>query len=358
MTYTAAVVGCGRMGAFTSPAVRAQAPACWFPLAHAEAIAAHPRLRLVAVADSDREAAERAARHHGAGTAFADGHALLASVRPDLVAIATRTPGRAALILDAIRHGARALHVEKPLCNSMQELVQISDALGSAETRLTLGAIRRRLPPFQAALTLAHSGKLGRLLEVQVNLGAAPLFWTHPHAVDMLLAAADGAPVADVTARLVRVDRGGCRTHITNDPQIETATIRFANGLVGRMGRMAGSDLLLGCENGSIAVEADGHRTRILRTDDGEAYASWRDADMSPPGGPGGTLSAISELVSALDGDTTAIAANARWTADILLGQRLLFAIAQSDADGGRPVSPDAVDPGWVIDGLSGGRPA
>ncbi len=37
---SAAVIGCGRMGAFTSEGVRRHAPRAWLPLAHAEAIGA------------------------------------------------------------------------------------------------------------------------------------------------------------------------------------------------------------------------------------------------------------------------------------------------------------------------------
>ena len=33
-----AVIGCGRMGAFTSENVKKHAPKCWFPLSHIEAL--------------------------------------------------------------------------------------------------------------------------------------------------------------------------------------------------------------------------------------------------------------------------------------------------------------------------------
>lgn len=347
------------MGAFTSPAVRAHAPACWFPLAHAEAIAEHPGLVLTAVADTNADAAARAAAAYGPVPAFTDAEAMLAAVQPELLAIATRTPGRANLIASALAAGVRALHVEKPLCNSMAELARLEAAFAAGDCFLTLGAIRRRLSPYRAALAHAMSGTLGRLLEAQVNLGAAPLFWSHPHAVDLLLAAADGSPVVDVSGRLLAVERGATASHIVSDPVIETATVRFASGLVGRIGRMLGSDLQLSCEEGVLAVEADGHRTRLLSSAPCAAYPAWSDWDGHQPGASGeGTLSALAELVACLDGDGPALATNARSRADTFLGQRLLFAIAQSDAEGGRPVSPGQLDPAWTIDGTTGGRPA
>ena len=57
----AAVIGCGRMGAFTSEGVRKFAPECWFPLAHAEAIEAADGLDLVALCDPSEEGLARAA---------------------------------------------------------------------------------------------------------------------------------------------------------------------------------------------------------------------------------------------------------------------------------------------------------
>lgn len=354
----AAVAGCGRMGAFTSEAVRRHAPPFWFPLAHAEAIAAHPGLRLAAVADMDLEAATRAAAQYGADAVFQDAQAMLAAVRPGLFSIATRTPGRAALAIAAIGHGCQALHLEKPLCGSVQELDALAQALSESGAFLTLGAIRRHLPPYRAALAEVASETLGRLVEVHVHFGAAPLLWTHPHSLDILLAAAAAPPVS-IEARLRTVERDG--PVVINDPVIETVTIRFADGLIGRIGQFPGSDFVLVCERGALSVDADGWRSRIFQGRDGSPYPLWEDwpgHDGGAAGPPGGTWLALDELVRATSGDPAAIRANARTALDALLGQRLLFAIVQSHLEGGRAIGLEAIDPALVIRGETGGRPA
>ena len=43
----AGVIGCGRMGAFTSKGVIKHAPDCWFPLSHIESFIAHPKIELI-----------------------------------------------------------------------------------------------------------------------------------------------------------------------------------------------------------------------------------------------------------------------------------------------------------------------
>jgi len=94
----AAVIGCGRMGAFTSDSVRRYAPDCWFPLAHAEAIAAHPDVTLAGLCDPVADNLARAQAAYGNPAGYTDVATLAAEVAPQLVGIATRTIGRAEII--------------------------------------------------------------------------------------------------------------------------------------------------------------------------------------------------------------------------------------------------------------------
>lgn len=347
------------MGAFTSPGVRAHAPACWFPLAHAEAIAAHPALDLVAVADIDADAAQRAAAAHGAPRWFANPVAMLEETRPELLCLATRTPGRAALIEAAAAAGVRALHVEKPLCSSVAELARLEVLLGRDDMHLTWGAIRRLMAPYRVALAEAASGRHGRLLEVLVHMGAGALFWTHPHSFDLLLFAAGGREVVEVSALLDGVESApGEPLRTVSDPAVVAVTVRFADDLIGRITRQPGCDLVLAGETGAVAVEADGHRLQRLSAPEGAGYPAWTGLQMPRDSGPGGTLAALAQLTACLDGDSAALAANAAWKREILLAQRLLFACVESHRRGGAPVRPGEVPGGLVVEAVTGGRAA
>ncbi|NQX95700.1 MAG: Gfo/Idh/MocA family oxidoreductase, partial [Erythrobacter sp.] len=116
-----AVIGCGRMGAFTSASVREWGPDCFLPSAHAEAIAMADGADLVALCDASSENLARAGDHYAVEKRYTDHTELLAQETPDLIGLATRTIGRAGIIQDCIAAGARALHLEKPLCNSVAE---------------------------------------------------------------------------------------------------------------------------------------------------------------------------------------------------------------------------------------------
>jgi len=357
MKIDAAVIGCGRMGAFTSPGVLHHAPSCWFPLAHAEAIRAHPALVLAALADVDAETLGRAATEYGVSRTYTDPYRLLDDVRPALVSVATRTVGRASIIKHALETGAQALHVEKPLCNSMQELADLQKAFAGEGRFLTYGTVRRFLAPYRAAVDLVRSGVFGALLEVQVNLGRGQLYWAHPHSVDLLLFATGGIAVQSVAARLSNVVLGDSPSVVESDPVVESATVLFVDGVEGRITRQPGCDLVLACERGQVLVEADGRSVRTYASTDGDSY--FRHAELSiPVGGEGGTMAPLSELMRCLAGDNAAVGRNAELRRDIWRGQKILFGLVQSHFAEGRPVNLDDVWEDWVIWARSGGRKA
>ena len=357
MTFDAAVIGCGRMGAFTSPAVQRFAPPCWMPLAHAEAIRRHPSLVLQALSDVDPAALRRAAEAYGVARTFEDPRLLIEEVRPDLLGVATRTIGRAEILLRGVACGVRAFHAEKPLCNSMHELLELEAAFAPGDRFLTYGTIRRFLAPYRLAVEIARSGRYGALLEVQVNLGRGALYWTHPHSVDLLLFATGGAAVESVSARLSNVVIGEAACIVESDPVIESATVLFAGGIEGRITRTPGCDVVLACEQGQVIVEADGREvvTYVPAGDDAYCHRAPVAVGQSAPAG---TLAPVSHLVECMQGDPHAVRLNESTRRDVFMGQRILFGLLQSQARGGREVALAELAGDWVIRARSGGRHA
>jgi scyllo-inositol 2-dehydrogenase (NAD+) len=325
----AAVVGCGRMGAFTSEAVKRFAPACWFPLSHAEAIRAHPDLHLAAFADTSEAALQRAQQAYGVARGFTDHRELVALVRPGLLGVATRTPGRAAVVLEAAAAGVRAFHVEKPLCNSRTELAGLERLFAGDERFLTFGAIRRFFRVYGRARELADSGEYGELREIRVNMGIGALYWTHPHSVDLVLFAAGDRQLEAVQARLSGVVMREARV-VSSDPVVDMATLLFADGVMGHITRSPGADLVFACARGEITVENDGRTIRIAAPRGEDPYLVREAGDLPALGAPEGTFAPMGQLVNCLQGDAAACAANRRLRYDIFLGQRALFAMVES----------------------------
>ncbi|MEO6079201.1 MAG: Gfo/Idh/MocA family oxidoreductase [Steroidobacteraceae bacterium] len=349
----AAVVGCGRMGAFTSEAVKRFAPACWFPLSHAEAIRAHPALHLAALADANESALDRALQAYGVTRGFIDYRELVASIRPRLLAIATRTPGRAEIVQSSAAAGVCAFHVEKPLCNSMTELQELEKMFAGDERFLTLGAIRRFFGVYMTARDLAASGEYGELREIRVNMGVGSLYWTHPHSVDLILFVAGDRHLEAVQARLSDVAMRGSRV-VTSDPVIDAATLLFTDGVMGHITRSPGADLVLACSRGEITVENDGRSIRIAAPVGNDPYLVRRPADIPVRSLPEGTFAPVAQLVSCLKGDAAARAANRRLRRDIFLGQRAMFAMVESHLRSSRLVAPDEAATDLTIEARTG----
>jgi predicted dehydrogenase len=336
--------------------MRRFAPPCWFPLSHAEAIQRHPDLELSALCDVDAGALARAAQRYGVPATYTDYRRLIDEAAPQLLGIATRTIGRADLIRHAADRGVRALHVEKPLCNSVRELELLSRTLSRAEPFCTYGTIRRYMRIYAAARELACSGRYGSLREMRANMGRGALYWTHPHCVDLFLYVAGERPVEAVQARLANLQQGSSALEITSDPVIESASIYFGGGIAGHITQAGGCDLLLSCSEGEIAVESDGRGIRIAARQGENPYLSRAAyAGTAVANGEGeGTLAPVSQLARCLTGDSGAVQLAARARAQMLEGQGILFAMVQSHLEGSRLVSIADVDPGMTIRAKTG----
>ena len=354
---TGAVVGCGRMGAFTSDAVQRYAPPFWLPLSHCEAMTEQPNIALVALCDKDPQALARAQQRYGVSKVYGDFNTLIDEVSPDILGVATRTPERPEIIERAVVSGVRALHMEKPLCNSVEQLLNLERLLGAEDVVCTYGTLRRYFPAYQRARDLALSGRFGALQQVQVCFGPASLFWTHPHSMDLILFMVGDAQVQRVSARFPPGTAASAST-FDCDPILLCALLEFSSGVTGIVSQSGSCDVILTCSNGSITVESDGHHTRLRHGDGADIY--WRVSDIDRQSESlahstsGGTRLALDRLVSALTNPNPTQAAADKDA--IFNGQRLLFACAQSHLGGGVAVDPSQLDPDLRITGRTGDR--
>ncbi len=346
-----AVIGCGRMGAFTSELMLKWAPKCWHPLSHCEALDSASNVKLVAVCDLDVQRIERVLALYPEVGGFTCYDELLSKMCPDILCVATRAPGRAIIVERAAMCGVRGLHLEKPLCNSMTELESIEIIFDSTDLVCTYGTLRRYMPTFQRARELVQSGCLGPLNEIQVCFGSQPLMWTHPHSFDLLSFFADDTDVVKISACLIDegIERNGA--YLEGDPIVKSVTIEFSSGVTGLITQSGGNDVVLTCRDGSVTVESGGRRIR-LRESLGEGDPYW-DALTTDyfTGESGGTRLAIERLAKGLrDSSLKHISLDKD---AIIIGQKLLFASVQSYLEGGRAVSPSDIDPMLCISGRS-----
>jgi len=346
------------MGAFTSEAVLSYAPKCWFPLSHAQSVMAHGNLEIIALADTNKEILQRAAKHLGVSRTYNDFNELIAENCPDLLCIATRTPGRASMITKAYQSGVMAIHAEKPLCNTTQELRDLAALFERDDFHFTWGALRRYLPPYKQALDLVNAQEYGKLLEIKVNFGPAPLYWSHAHSFDLVTFIAQGRRLESIHAKLRSFEVAPNKTFcINSDPIIEYCVMTFNDGVNGFITQSLGADLVLTCEYGEISVIDDGAAINVRHYKQG-IYPECITIPIALTLGPLGTLAPISMLSNCLDGLIESKQENQKIKSDIILSQKMMFASVLSHAEGGLKITNLLDIPEIEIRALTNGSPA
>lgn len=128
---------------------------------------------LVAVADADKECAERVGRVRGA-RAYTDYHEMLDREQPDVVSIAVPTQLHYEVALAALDSGCHVL-VEKPLAWTLDEGRQIIARARDKNLKLTVGHIERFNPAIIELKQRISRGELGRVFRVHARrLGPFP----------------------------------------------------------------------------------------------------------------------------------------------------------------------------------------
>lgn len=343
----AAVIGCGRMGAGFGRRSDAELPFNWLPIAHAEAIQTTPGLYLSALADTDIGRLKHAADRFKVEYSFTEPSVLLATVPLDIVAIATRTPDRPHLIEAVIKAGVKGLHLEKPFGRSIAEVCRLIQLAESTGVSITYGATRRYMPIYALARELVRGGQIGDLREVSMEMGRGTLFWTHPHSTDILLYFADGAAVSDAQANCAIPADAVEGLVVDCDPVVESATVRFTNGVVGHIGQTGCFNVRLGGSAGTITIRNDGCVLELDRSNTTSGYFIDRKSIFPTPG-MSGTQQAFSNLVKAVTTEQPLDYSH------IEEGMLLLMAIVWSSLSHGRRIRLDEVPHELIVTGRTG----
>jgi UDP-N-acetylglucosamine 3-dehydrogenase len=167
---------------------------------------------------------------------------LVAVADPDTAAVERATAGRRArgyqdpramLEADALRSGANVL-VEKPIAATRDEALAMMDAAEAAGRMLTVGHIERFNPAIRELRRRLAAGELGRVFRIHATrLGPFParirdvgvVVDLAPHDIDIMRYLVDSEPIR----LFAETER---RIH-TDHEDLFVGTIKFANGVVG-----------------------------------------------------------------------------------------------------------------------------
>ena len=185
-TYRAAVIGLGRMGSTFDDEIR-QGGQFFMPYCHAPTYVASPHTQLVAGADPHAQQGAIFADRWGLEDRqiYADYNEMLEAEKPDFVSMCTTARLRAAIMIDAINAGVKAIWAEKPFTLSLAEADEVIELAASKGVAVAVNCSRRYNVFFTEARRMVEEGELGELLQItaytRCNLSA-----NGSHAIDTM----------------------------------------------------------------------------------------------------------------------------------------------------------------------------
>jgi predicted dehydrogenase len=145
--------------------------------------------------------------------------ALVRHTQPDLVSIATGPQGRADLVDEAVRGGARAILLEKPLAVHQSELERIREAAG--DCFVVVNTQYPWIDHWRTVLASVSDGELGEVRSIEVSTGV-DLLEQGPHLLSLAYALADAAALPRPTWVLAGVSS-------RNDDGVPADTVAVAD---------------------------------------------------------------------------------------------------------------------------------
>jgi len=344
---TVGLIGCGRMGARTDERVRKNVPIGWLPLSHAEAIRSVSDIELVALCDSNQESMEWTGQKYNVKAQFTDYKELIAQIKPDILAIATRTAGRCDIIEFAAENGVRGIHAEKPLSTNMADCNRALSAVEKNDVKLTYGTLRRFMGAYRQAKDIIESGAIGDLVEIIIEHGRTLLMWSHPHSMDLLIFFTSCLDVRYVQSSCLYVESSLRGSIVDEDPITENAFLKFGNGVTGVITSAPGMNVRLCGTVGTLNVMADGSWLEVSKKKKGDCpyYTRVQRIQIAPA--MSGTERAFFELGKAIrEGNQISIK-----TSEIALSQKMLFGCMFSSIEGGRRVQLSDISEHFTVTG-------
>ena len=332
-TYRAAIIGTGRIASLLE-----HDPLRSKPHTHAGWYRHHPKIELVAGADTDRERLAAFGEDWGipGERLFADYRAMLEHVRPDIVSVSAYAPDRLSMIRDAIEVGVRGLWIEKAIACSVREACEIERLITASGASAIVDHPRRAQPAYRRVKRLIDNKGLGELQTINCLMSGLVVH-TGSHAWDMLHywcgepALVAGWLDGDVPAKGPVEDRGG-HGHIEYASGVHAwATARSKRYFIFQF------DLVF--SEGRVQIGND--VMKVLRPDASRLYSGFRELyECAEPLGDPYPYPMVYDLVHAMETGEEPLMSIGNAIAAFRTG----VALFQSHRAGHTPVAPRQLD--------------
>lgn len=152
---------------------------------HGWAYMATPGIKLTAACSRNEQNVADFIKEFPGCLGFCDYQRMLTEVRPDLVSICAFAPDREVMVMAALKCGAKAVFIEKPLALTLAAAKRMMNAAEISGARLFVNHQRRYGKPFEWFREAA--GKVGEVLNIEITQPFGNLLNFGPHLVDAAL---------------------------------------------------------------------------------------------------------------------------------------------------------------------------
>ncbi|MFI2858550.1 Gfo/Idh/MocA family protein [Paenibacillus sp. JSM ZJ436] len=226
---------------------------------HLKAYSANPKVRLAAVCDLNEPRAREKAEKYDIPNVYSNYKELLANSEVDAVSICTWNNSHAEISIAALQAGKHVL-CEKPLCKTVEEALQVQEAVRESGKTLQVGYVRRHASSIHVLKKFIDEDELGEIYFAKASLirrlgnpggwfadqersGGGPLIDIGVHVIDLCWYLMGKPKVKSVSGNTY--NRLGNRSHIqnldfykaadydaalNNVEDMANALIRFENG--------------------------------------------------------------------------------------------------------------------------------
>lgn len=255
---------------------------------HADALAANPRVQLIAGSSRDKGRRERFEERSHCKT-FADWREMLVEERPDIVSVATNSSFHSEITSACAVAGVRAVFCEKPIATRLVDADRAIRTCHEKKTILAVNHNRRWHPLWCAVRNELQQGTIGEIYHALVHWSTGRLGNIGTHMFDALRMLV-GAEATSVSGVLDPTFAPDCRGAQFRDPggwgvitfsngvkafvdASQTAKLPFGVCIVGRLGQLSirKSDAVVELWNGkswAISTLTDGRSSMDRAVDD------------------------------------------------------------------------------------------
>ncbi|MBQ0039958.1 MAG: Gfo/Idh/MocA family oxidoreductase [Treponema sp.] len=161
--YTAALIGCGRIGYSLGLDKKREQPA-----SHTMALNGNSRIRLVAGCDTDQTRLIHWQEANKKALVYSDSATLYSRQKTDIVTIAVNENAHMREAIDAIRSKPRLIILEKPVALNLKEAMRIKDEAEEYGVDILINHERRFAEDFIAAKE--YMSKIGEIQSIKAEL--------------------------------------------------------------------------------------------------------------------------------------------------------------------------------------------